>query len=254
MASRAQLSAREQAGQVAEIWHDLRKRDVLVGLGGPRMLLRAVGHALGFPDVGLASLLDPSPLAASLERWIDWGAIGRNVRGGAIDAICVVATLLATGQPVGFVESREGMPVNADETVRYVKTRLRGEHVRASAAIPVLFPTVQVTTPRNARGHYTDGGTRLNSAIKPAIDLGAHKVIVIGLQPFVRRPGGHAMLRRPSIADVVANVLDGLLVDQVANDYGGLPPSTRSSSKHRTPDRSALPGHTGLRAATPPTV
>jgi NTE family protein len=221
MASRAQLSAREQAGQVAEIWHDLRKRDVLarlVGLGGPRMLLRAVGHALGFPDVGLASLLDPSPLAASLERWIDWGAIGRNVRGGAIDAICVVATLLSTGQPVGFVESREGMPVNADETLRYVKTRLRGEHVRASAAIPVLFPTVQVSTPRNARGHYTDGGTRLNSAIKPAIDLGADKVIVIGLQPFVRRPGGRAMLRRPSIADVVANVLDGLLVDQVAND------------------------------------
>jgi NTE family protein len=221
MASRAHLPAGEQVAQVAEVWNGLRKRDVLsrlVGPGGMRMLLRALGHGLGVPNVGLASLFDPSPLAASVDRWIDWDALARNLRRGNIDAVCIVATMLATGQPVGFVDSRGEMPANADQTLRYVKTRLRGEHVRASAAIPVLFPTVQVTTPRSAHGHYTDGGTRLNSAIKPAIDLGADKVIVIGFEPFVRRPGARATAREPSIADVVANVLDGLLVDQVAND------------------------------------
>jgi NTE family protein len=221
MAARAHLPVREQTRQAVEVWEDLRKGDVLarlVGIGGARVLLRAFGHAAGLPDVGVASLLDPSPLAASLERWIDWDALARNVRRGDIDAVCVVATLLATGQPVGFVQSRHGLPAVADETLRYVKTHLRGEHVRASAAIPVLFPTVQVTTPRHARGHYTDGGTRLNSAIKPAIDLGADRVIVIGFEPFVRRAGRRSMTREPSIADVVANVIDGLLVDQVAAD------------------------------------
>jgi hypothetical protein len=53
-------------------------------------------------------------------------------------------------RPAGrLVQSRHGLPAVADETLRYVKTHLRGEHVRASAAIPVLFPTVQVTTPRH---------------------------------------------------------------------------------------------------------
>jgi NTE family protein len=99
-----------------------------------------------------------------------------------------------------------------------------------------------VTSPRAARGHYIDGGTRLNSPIKPALNLGADKVIVVGLEPFgaARSASGLAQRRAapkssgspptgkprngtppprsPGIADVAANVIDGLLVDQVAND------------------------------------
>ncbi len=183
------------------------------------MLLRLVGHTLGLPGVRLASVLDPSPLAGSLDRWIDWRRLERNMRAGHADAVCVVATMLSTGKPVGFVASHREVPSHAGNEIRYVKTRLRSEHIRASAAIPVLFPTVEVTAPRAARGHYTDGGTRLNSPIKPAVDLGADKVIVIGFEPFGRAPEQPAAARQqPSIADVAANVLDGLLVDQVAHD------------------------------------
>ena len=138
---------------------------------------------------------------------------------GRMNALCVVATLLSTGKPVGFVASNRDVPGHAGNEIRYVETWLRSEHVRASAAIPVLFPTVEVTAPRAASGHYTDGGTRLNSPIKPAVDLGADKVIVIGFEPFGRAAERPAAARRPpSIGDVAANVLDGLLVDQVAQD------------------------------------
>ncbi len=126
------------------------------------MLLRMVGHTLGLPGVGLASVLDPSPLTRSLDRWIDWQCLEHNMTTGRVDAVCVVATQLSTGKPVGFVASDRDVPSHAGNEIRYVKTRLRSEHVRASAAIPVLFPTVEVTAPRAARGHYTDGGTRLN--------------------------------------------------------------------------------------------
>jgi NTE family protein len=211
-----------QVEQLISVWKAMRKRDVIapiVGRGGARMTLRLLGHAAGLPGVGLASLLDPSPLASSLDRWIDWQRLDRNVRSGEAEAVCAVATRLSTGQPVGFVATRREIRSRPDSEIRYVKTRLRGEHVRASAAIPVLFPTVEVASPRAARGHYTDGGTRLNSPIKPAVDLGAEKVIVIGLEPFRHAPEPAAAARRaPSIADVAANVLDGLLVDQVAHD------------------------------------
>jgi NTE family protein len=222
LASRAHLAAAEQVARVQEIWSELRKQDVisrLVGPGGARVLLRLIGHAFGVPGVGLASVLDPSPLRGSLERWIDWGQVGKNIRAGHADALCVIATLIDTGQPIGFVSARTPLPGRVDEQIRYVRTEVRAEHIRASAAIPVLFPTVEITSPDDVAGHYTDGGTRLNSPIKPAIDLGAGRVIVVGLEPFTAGEQAPRHVRRaPSIADVAANVLDGLLVDQVATD------------------------------------
>jgi NTE family protein len=220
-ASRAQLPAAEQVQLARELWQGMRKRDVispLVGIGGIRMLMRLTGHILGIPRLGLASVLDPSPLAGSLDQWIDWSGLDRNVDDGTVQSISVIATSLTTGEPVAFVDSAAGAPKLVDDELRYVDTRIRGEHVRASAAIPVVFPAVEVTTPRRARGHYVDGGTRLNSPIKPALNLGADRVIVIGLDPFATGSARPASPRSPTVADVAANVLDGLLVDQVAQD------------------------------------
>jgi NTE family protein len=254
LASFAHLDAQEQVDAALALWDALNKRDVIApiaGVGGLRMAARLIGHALGIPGVGIASLLDPGPLAGSLDRWIDWERLAANVDAGVVRAACVVATSVSTGDPVAFVDSRAGAPRHIDDTIRYAATRLTGEHVRASAAIPILFPTVEVTTPSDAHGHYVDGGTRLNSPIKPALNLGAERVIVIGLEPFelarstsahaggasrgpsaggareagrargtsrVSGGGRAAVPLGPSLTDVVANVLDGLLVDQVAQD------------------------------------
>jgi NTE family protein len=235
LASLAHLPVTEQVSRTLALWRAMRKQDVIspiVGPGGARILTRLVKHALGIRGAALASLLDASPLADSLDQWIDWPRLQSNVRRGYVTAACVVATSLETGDPVAFVSSGGPAPSHADDAIRYVKAKLGGEHVRASAAIPVLFPPVEVNTPRSARGHYIDGGTRLNSPIKPALNLGADKVIVVGLEPFAaarsaaggngngtaaKRPGaaGHSP---PGIADVAANMLDGLLVDQVAYD------------------------------------
>jgi NTE family protein len=221
LASLADRPAREQVEHAAGLWLQMRKQDVIariVGRGGARTLIRLLGHALGIPAVGLASLLDPSPLKQSLDRWIDWRALDRNVRRGAVRAVCVVATSLATGDPVAFVSTHDPAPTAVEDGLRYVSARLRGEHVRASGAIPLLFRPVEITTPRRARGHYIDGGTRLNSPIKPALQLGADRVIVVGLEPFAEAFARPLSCRAPGIADVAANVLDGLLVDQVAHD------------------------------------
>ena len=221
LASLAHLPVEAQVREATAHWGEMRKQHViapLTGRGGVRALARLIGHAVGLPGIGLASLLDPSPLQASLDRWIDWDQLRRNVGRRVVDAVCVVATSLQTGEPVGFVSTRHAVPGHRDDGLRYVATRLRGEHVRASAAIPLLFPTVQVDAPRSARGHYIDGGTRLNSPIKPALDLGAQRVIVVGLEPFAAASGRPVAPRSPSIADVASNILDGLLVDQVAYD------------------------------------
>ena len=188
----------------------------VIGIGTGLGLLRLAGEILELPGLRAASLLDPSPLANSLEGWIDWDALHANVASRLIHAVCVVATSVERGVPVGFVESAD-KPPRSDREIEYVHTRLEGQHVRASAAIPLLFPPVEVTAPLGAAGHYVDGATRLNAPISPVLALGAQKVIVVGYEPFAGdRPVGHG--RVPRLADVAANALDGLLLDQVAHD------------------------------------
>jgi hypothetical protein len=66
-------------------------------------VLRVVGHGVGIPACGSPACLIPSPLAGSFDRLIDWRQLADNVRDGMVSAACVVATSLATGEPVAFV-------------------------------------------------------------------------------------------------------------------------------------------------------
>ena len=224
LGSLSALPVERQVDAALARWRGMRKDDVIAPILGPLLplaMLKLVGGMLDVPGLRLSSFLNASPLRASLDRWIDWTQLTANVDAGAVDAVCVVATALSRGRPTAFVQTRGRLPRSrTGDDVRYVRSELRSEHVRASAAIPVLFPPVEVTHPRSARDHYIDGGTRLNTPIKPALALGADRVIVVAFEPPGRRPGGRADVspRTPHLSDVAANILDGLLVDQVVDD------------------------------------
>src|SRR2546430_1616747 len=93
--------------------------------------------------------------------------------------------------------------------IHYQRAKLGEAHVRASAAIPLLFPAVAVDDD-GIRRWYFDGGTRLNTPIKPALKLGAERIIVIGLNslgPAVTSRG------RADLFDGASQLVQGLLVD-----------------------------------------
>ena len=89
--------------------------------------------------------------------------------------------------------------------------------MRASAAIPAVFPAVEIEG-GPAAGWYFDGGTRLNAPIKPALSLGAERVIVIGLNSVA--PGGDAIAGpvRPDLFAGAAQIVDALLADPLVED------------------------------------
>ncbi len=220
LTSLAHLPAAEIGQAMVERWRSLRKRDVVSRIVGPatiRNAMRLGADALGVPGLGAGSLLDPAPLARSLDQWVDWDDLRRNLRRGRMDTVCTVATSLTEDVPVAFVDGRRPPRTAGSHGLRYVSTRLAAEHVLASAAIPLLFPPVQVRRPAAVAGAYVDGATRLNTPIKPALALGAERVIVIAFEPL-DRSGGRGASGRPRLADVAAAILDGLLVDQVVDD------------------------------------
>ena len=145
-----------------------------------------------------------------MERLIPFGRLGDNVAAGRVTA-AVVATSSQTGRTVVFVATRGDVP--GDDRARgieYVKTsNLTGEHVRASAAIPAAFPAVYVRD-ENAPGWYVDGGTRMNTATKPAISLGAGRIIIVG--PVGTEPDhrdADEPDRRPDAFEGIAHLVQG---------------------------------------------
>ena len=223
LAASHHLDATESAAGLLERWREVSKGEVVRPIllqQVPLTVLRYAGELLSVPGVRLPSLLDPTPLERNLRRWMDWEAAHRNLSEGEASALAVVATAARSGRTVVFVEGGVERPLHHSHVVEYVRAKLDDEHIRASAAIPILFPPVRVETPHEARGWYVDGGARLNTPIKPALDLEAERLVVIATDA-VGEPSLAADRHEcepPDFGDGALHVLQGALVDPLIED------------------------------------
>jgi NTE family protein len=221
-ASRAHQPLETTAAAGLQMWRELRWGDALRPLVSPSELGRLLGAAAmlaGVPGVDLSGLLDPSPLRDTLERLVSFERIARNVNDGTLTAAAVVATAYTTTRSVVFHHGGPALGQDLVRAIDYVATPLKPEHVLASAAIPGAFPAVEIKRPRAAAGWYGDGGVRLNAPLKPALTLGADRVVVIGLNSSLTPAQRSA---RPDAIDGVAQLLQVVLADQLADDVATL--------------------------------
>ena len=217
-------------------WTDLRWRDVMAPLTSPRSVLRSLrylGRLIWLKQPRIDALLHPDALPATLERIVAFDRLRANLDGDVVRAAAVATTSALTSRTVVF-HAGEGAPGRDEQRgIDYVPTPLLPEHVLASGAIPGLFPARHVGSPEPARGWYFDGGTRLNTPIKPALELGADRVVVIGLNSVARAPGEPiASDDEPDVFEGAAQLLQALLVDPLEEDV-------------RTLAEENLPGHEG---------
>jgi NTE family protein len=222
LAATRHLSAQDSIARELERWREVDRaaviRPILPRL--PLTALRFFGGVLGLPGVRLESLLDPAPLQRNLQRWIDWRQLHQNVADGTVRSLAAIATAARSGRPVAFVEGALEKRARNSHVVDYVPALIEPAHVRASAAIPILFPPVHIARPRNAAGWYVDGGTRLNTPIKPAIDLGAKRLVVIGtgsVTPPPKHAGRHEA-PAPDFGVSALHLLQGALADPLLED------------------------------------
>lgn len=224
LASMQHRPAEEAVEEILSIWRNLRACDVfrrIVGEGGARTLARLLGELLPGPGPRLHGLLDSAPLWRNVEHWVDWDALHANVREERLDGLAVVATSARTGKTVVFCEEPASRPPHRSHAIAYVPVEIGLEHVRASGSIPVLWPPGWVDSPERARGWYYDGGTRLNAPIKPVLDLGAERLVVMAVDSVagpVMEPGEQPGDEPPDFGDGMLHLLDGVLVDPLIED------------------------------------
>jgi NTE family protein len=221
VAASAHRPAAEAIEAGIRYWHKLTWTDSLEPIGAvgdEPVRRRLLAQLLGVRRPRVHGLLDPTPLEMTLERIVDFDQLARNVADGALATVAVATTSALTGRTVVFHAGGESPEHDAVRQIDYVATRLDGSHVRASGAIPTLFPAVHVDMPERARGWYFDGGTRLNTPIKPALELGAERVVVIGLNSIAAAPEQLAGPHRPDLFEASAQVMQALIVDRLADD------------------------------------
>jgi len=223
LAADADQDAERAAARLVRQWRGLRLNDVFHSIAtwqAPLTVFRYAGEILGLPGMHLPGLLDPAPLRTSINRMLDWPALHRNVREGALDCLAVGASPAANPRNTVFVEHRGAPDLPSRPTIEYVTTTLSGDHLMASAAIPMLFPAVRVHQPASSAGWYFDGSARLNTPLDPALELGVDRVVVIGTHSTAPRRSEYwsSHDHRPDFADGALQLLTATLISPMIDD------------------------------------
>ena len=129
------------------------------------------------------SFVDTEPLRETLNRALgaEDGAltgIARSLQAGWLQSIALTASSYTTGQSITWVQAGQSC---SDADV-YGRGRSGGartcalqvDHVMASAALPFLFPAIEIDG-----AWYGDGGIRLTAPLSPAVHLGARRIVAV---------------------------------------------------------------------------
>jgi NTE family protein len=221
LAAVAHLAPDVAAKEVTEQWRRAVGGSMIrsVGLAVPASAVRYAAGRLHLP-LPPVELLDPVALRAVLGRWDGWDDLHRNIAEGIVDAVALTATDLTSDRTVVHVETRPDRPLPPDDLDRgivYRRTRLGLEHVYASSCIPFLFPAVELPNEDNVPSWNVDGGVRLNVPLKPAIDLGAERLVVVATDT-VSRPQAATGNGVPTAIDLADQLLHLATGDRLLED------------------------------------
>ena len=232
----------EAARRLADIWRQLEIDRVVKGnwawLTGN--YFRWISR-LGFGAFGgdAKALLDTTPLRGLLEDiLLDGGGrisgIEKNLQTGRLDAIALSTVNYGTGQTVHWVQGRDVEPWQAPNR-RSRHCELTLDHVMASAALPLIFPAIELED-----GWYGDGGIRMAAPLSPALHLGADRLLAVSTR-YDRNASEAAVptfTGYPSPAQIAGNLMNAIFLDVLDQDVqrlertnrlvGRLPPDQRN--------------------------
>ncbi len=165
------------------------------------------------------ALFDNSPLRTLLSEVINFSNIQKKINRGLLEALSITALGYNSGESVSFFQ---GQPeLRGWRRYRRVgaPSEITVEHLMASSAIPVIFPTVKLS-----REYFGDGAMRQMAPISSALHLGADRLFIIGVSGNrAVGPWGHAgkftpPKHSPSIAQILGHMLNSAFIDSLEGD------------------------------------
>ncbi len=199
------------------IWKNIRSDQVYTPYAG-NLITSATGIMWsvfnGTKPGSAVALLNNDPLRQLLQRVLRFERIRRNIDQGNLDAISVTASSYATGESVSFFEAMYGTEEWSGAHKIGKRAQLELEHLMASTAIPVIFPAVAL-----GNEYYGDGAIRQISPVSTALNLGAERILAVGVSANKTKAKVHRdTSEQPSLLQIVGHIMNSAFVDTLEND------------------------------------
>ncbi|MCC5824917.1 patatin-like phospholipase family protein [Alkalimonas sp.] len=179
-----------------------------------RHLLRGLFSAFqaDYANKRAVSMLDNTPLKQLLGKILDLQRIDRNIMGGYLSSVSVTASSYNDGDSITFFQSDSASDWRRAKRCGQ-RTLLGLHHLLASAAIPLLFPSVQIH-----QQYFGDGSVNQLSPLSAPIHLGAEKILIIGLEQPRSHDRSQRLPHHPGLATIAGHLLDTIFADTLNSD------------------------------------
>lgn len=204
--------------QLQKLWQAIHTQDVyetewrkLVATAKPWVRMLGVPIWGGSPTPP-KSLLDNTPLRGLLEKHLQPELWHKRIVEGDIQGMALTGFDYTTGVHTTFYETNEGTQPWSRHQRASVQTELTREHVLASSALPLIFPSVQI-----GGREFGDGAMRQTAPLSPLIKLGASRLLVVGRNNL---PESDANVSTPTVspATILGHAMASIFLDQLGAD------------------------------------
>lgn len=233
-----------------QLWKDLRMENVFHA-DSAHMLKSFLRWGMHFLLGGTRfapkarSMLDSDPLREFLAHKLASSpnetvhGIDQNINLGRLQVLGITTSDYTIGKSITWTHGHNPDPWERPRR-RSVDAKITVEHVMASAALPLIFPAIQL-----GDHWHGDGGIRLIAPLSPAMHYGADKILAIS----TRRGGGvkeqelEPMTEDyPPAAQIIGAILNAVFLDVFDYDaanmerinelYEFLPPEQQAKIRH----------------------
>lgn len=169
----------------------------------------------------LNGLLNTDPLRRTIEREVDFKKIREHIYLGNLNGLSLSTTNYYSGASVVFFDGDKKIEERSKPDRIMMRTEFSSDHIMASTAIPLFFPPVKI-----GNSFFGDGCIRQITPLSPAIDLGARKIIAIGIrfqqtveEQILKTLKENSM---PQISQIAGVMMNSIFLDSLDADYARL--------------------------------
>ncbi|MDA0328214.1 MAG: patatin-like phospholipase family protein [Gemmatimonadetes bacterium] len=215
----------QAVGELSELWGNLTVRDVFrvdsrtLAVSSMRWLKKLGSGGMGGARSEVRGLVDTQPLHAFLTEALhavdgELTGIRYNLEHGRLRALAISTTSYSTGASMTWLQGTDVEEWERPHRLTHCAT-ITVDHVMASAALPLLFPAVQL-----GNAWYGDGGIRLTAPLSPVLHLGARRVLAISTRydKTAAEAEESTIYGYPPPAQVAGVLLNSIFLDLLDND------------------------------------
>ncbi|MCE2780878.1 patatin-like phospholipase family protein [Limnohabitans sp.] len=190
-----------------------------------------------------AAAMDSLALVNTLHKAIELSRIDTALQTGVLHALAVTASSYSSGVHWTFCQTQDGLPISWSRPGRRAEQQpITIEHLMASSAIPFIFPATPLWVDGGME-YFGDGSMRQISPLSAAVQLGADRILAIGVSQPHRASLGSPLRTngRPSLGTIAGHAMASVFHDTLQADVEQI--SRINQSLHKLPEsvRAELP-------------